>query len=331
VSPVRTVLGAGVAGLACALFAARHGPVRVCDRPPTSDAASVESVPAATLTLLLELGITPAELGVDRLVRCRTVAWDGAEPRTHPGPACAHVDRAALHVALRDRAATHPAVTLAGRVALDRAGPGCVDATGRRALGAATVHRPPRTWTASTVTTSAGASPDDGHLRLAAAADGYTYRLGSGRLTTLGWVGPGRVPRDAAALLRRVDDAGAGWLLGGFAVPADRPTHRRPAGAALPVACGDPRPVGDAALARDALAAQGTAIALSDACLAADPEIPAALLARRRTDATARHLHHLSAMVAACRFADAPVWAEYAVWLAEAAAGRWPQAASAQR
>ena len=98
-----TVLGSGVAAAACALFAARHGPVRLCGRPATPD-HSVESVPAATLTLLLELGITPVELDVDRLTRDRRVAWEDAEPAVHSGPACAHLDRAALHAALWERA-----------------------------------------------------------------------------------------------------------------------------------------------------------------------------------------------------------------------------------
>ena len=50
--------------------------------------------------------------------------------------------------------------------------------------------------------------------------------------------------------------------------PPAVPTCRRPAGLAIPVAGRGPVPIGDAALARDALASQGLSIGLSDACLA---------------------------------------------------------------
>ena len=55
---VHTVVGSGTTALACALFAARHGRVELAARLPRRRTRSVESVPAATLTLLLELGIT---------------------------------------------------------------------------------------------------------------------------------------------------------------------------------------------------------------------------------------------------------------------------------
>ena len=309
--PAITVLGAGVSGLACALVAARHGPVRLRDRPPGPQAPVVESVPAAALTLLLELGVVPAELGVHRLTRDRTVAWEQAEPQTHTGPACAHVDRAALHAALWRRVVGDPAVTVVGRGAAEATG--CVDATGRRALTATAVTRPPRTWTASTVTVPATA--DDGALRLAAAPDGYAYRLGSARWTTAGWVGPGRAPRTAAELHERVEAAAAGWLLDGLSPDPARPTLRRPAGVALPVRADGSAAIGDAALTRDALASQGLSIGLSDAWLAADPSTTAADLADRHADARRRHLRHLAVMVAECRFAREPVWAEYGAWL----------------
>jgi 2-polyprenyl-6-methoxyphenol hydroxylase-like FAD-dependent oxidoreductase len=311
VTAVDTVLGAGVAGLACALVAARYGPVRLHDRSPRPAAPVVESVPAATLTLLLELGIVPADVGVHRLTRDRTVAWEQAEPRTHTGPACAHVDRAALHAALWERATHDTAVTVAGRAVAAPAG--CVDATGRRAVTASAVERPPRTWTAATVTV---AGPTVDGLRLAAAPDGYAYRLGSAHWTTAGWVGPGRVPRTAAELHDRVGEAGAAWLLDGLVTDPGRATLRRPAGLALPARPGGPVAIGDAALTRDALASQGLSIGLSDAWLAADPATTAADLADRQLDARRRHLRHLGQMIAQCRFAGAPAWAEYGGWVA---------------
>jgi len=337
VSRVETVLGGGVAGVACALFAARLGPVRLYARPRTP-APALESVPAATLTLLLELGITPAELGVHRLTRERVVAWDSSTPVAHDGPACAHVDRSVLHNALWARVERDPAVTVTGSLdaALPEfgpAGPGWIDATGCRAVTAAAVHRPPRTWTAATVTVPL---TEPAGLRLAAAPDGYAYLVGGYRMVTVGWVGPGRPPRDAAELGSRIDTAGAGWLLdgtglldvpgspdhdglrpGGDTVPAAVSTVRRPAGLAIPVPAPGlgPISIGDAALTRDALASQGLSIGLSDACLAARSSTTPDELAARRADAARRHVKHLREMIESCRFAAAPAWAEYTAWL----------------
>ncbi len=165
-------------------------------------------------------------------------------------------------------------------------------------------------------------------LRLAAAPDGYAYLVAAADTTTVGWVGPNRPPRDSAALRRRVEGAGAAWLLGGFDLPPAVPTCRRPAGLAIPVAGRGPVPIGDAALARDALASQGLSIGLSDACLAAEPATTASAMADRWVDGVGRHLRHLRQTVAACRFADAPVWAEYATWLG--AVGQHFHAALAQ-
>jgi len=315
-----TVLGSGVAAAACALFAARHGPVRLCGRAATPD-PSVESVPAATLTLLLELGVTPPELDVDRLSRDRRVAWEHPDPTVHSGPACAHVDRAALHAALWNRALRHPDVQVTGRRGGLADGPGrVIDATGRRALTAADVLRPPRTWTAATISLPGGA---DRALHLAAAPDGYAYRLGSARRVTVGWVGPDRPPRDAAALARRIEESGCGWLLTGLDLPPGTATVRRPAGLAVSTAPPGVVPIGDAALTRDALASQGLSLALSDACLAADPAVTAAALAARRVDAVSRHLQHLRSTVAACRFSRSPAWAGYGAWLDGVASTTW--------
>ena len=254
---------------------------------------------------------------MDRLTRDRRVAWEDADPSVHGGPACAHLDRAALHAALWSRAVRHPAVHVTERQVTGRQGelpdgPGrVVDATGRRAVTALDVLRPPRTWTAAALSLPSDSDPG---LHLAAAPDGYAYRLGSARRVTVGWVGP-PAPRDAAALARRIADSGCGWLLTGVDLPPDTPTVRRPAGLAVSTAAPGVVPIGDAALTRDALASQGLSLALSDACLTADPAVPAAALVARRADAISRHLQHLRGTVAACRFADSLAWAGYAAWL----------------
>jgi 2-polyprenyl-6-methoxyphenol hydroxylase-like FAD-dependent oxidoreductase len=317
---VDTVVGSGVAGLACALFAAQHGPVRLYGGRARQGSRSlrrpgrvVESVPAATLTLLLELGLTPSELDVGELRRDRVVAWD-ADPRAHTGPVCAHIDRVALHAALWERVTANPAITVVDRAEPDRAASGWVDATGRRALSARTKLRPPRTWTASTVTVGPGRA--SGFLRFAAAPDGYAYRLGSARWTTVGWVGPGRPPRDAASLRHRIDTAGCGWLLEGCVLASAGPPDHRSASTSIPVpgACAGTA-IGDAALTRDALASQGVSLALSDACIVADPQVSRQAMVARTVDARSRHIQHMAGMVTSCRYADTPTWTEYAAWL----------------
>jgi hypothetical protein len=315
VSTTRTVVGSGTTALAAALFATHHGSVDLFARIRPGRSRSVESIPAAALTLLVELGITPDELDVAALSRRRLVAWEGSEPRALEGPACAHIDTAALHHALVRRAAHHPAVTF--RTELDKSTlrPGWVDATGRRAMSAHGHLRPPRTWTAAQVTVP---STDPGELRLAAAHDGYAYRLGSAHWTSIGWVGPDSPPLSGAELAARIECRGAAWLLDGVEIPDGALTYRRAASAAVPKPSGAAVAVGDAALARDALASQGVSIGLSDACLIADPATTMQDMAHRRDEAVSRHFRHLAEMAATCRYADAPSWSEYFAWIGRA-------------
>ena len=84
---------------------------------------------------------------------------------------------------------------------------------------------------------------------------------------------------------------------------------------AFPVAAGAAVPIGDAALTRDALASQGTAITLSDACQAADPRTADAELSARCADARGRHVRHLDEMLRTCRYAAEPTWEAYRCWL----------------
>jgi 2-polyprenyl-6-methoxyphenol hydroxylase-like FAD-dependent oxidoreductase len=311
----RTVVGSGTTALAAALFAAHGGPVDLYSRTRTARSRSVESIPAAALTLLVELGITPDELDVAALTKQRIVAWQDSEPRVLDGPSCAHIDTAALHHALLRRAATNAAVTF--RAGLDPSSlrPGWVDATGRRAVSARRHIRPPRTWTAALVTVP---STDAGELRLAAAHDGYAYRLGSAHWTSIGWVGPDRPPLTGEELRARIETRGAGWLLGGAQIPDGLVTQRRPASAAVPEPSNAAVPVGDAALARDALASQGVSIGLSDACLVADPETTLDDMTRRRKEAITRHFRHLAEMATTCRYAEALCWSEYLAWIGRA-------------
>jgi hypothetical protein len=311
-SASRTVVGSGATALAAALFATHNGTVDLYARMPPKRARSVESIPAAALNLLLELGVTPEELDVEGLSRPRLVAWEDSEILPVEGPACAHIDTAALHDAMTRRAMRHPAIRVQSPSGMPAPPAGWVDATGRRAVSARGHRRPPRTWTAALATVPAIGT---GELRLAAAHDGYAYRLGSARWTTIGWVAPGRPPLTGAELCARIQSQDAAWILDGIHIPDNQGTFRRPASAAVPESAGTAVPLGDAALARDALASQGVSIGLSDARLIAHPTMAADAMARRHQQAIGRHFHHLTDMVSRGRFAHAPSWSEYLAWI----------------
>lgn len=331
------VLGSGPVALAYALFAARLGPVVLRCRPPATVPA-VESVPAPLLTLLLELGVTPAELDVDHLTTQRLVAWDDPAPTERASPACAHLDRAALAGALWRRVQDCPDVHVVHAVHAEPggfAGEGwtaarLVDATGRRAVTARRHARPSPAWVATCCTLERGDL--DPTMRLAAGPSGYAYRLGSARWLTVGWVGPptgageeglgavdasgpGPPPRHAAELRRRLEDSSADWLAGEVDLHPGR-WSRRVASLDIPVATRAPDVVaiGDAALARDALASQGTSIGLSDARLAAGR---ATLhdLEHRHIDGRNRHLRSLRGVLATCRYRGLPAWSAYGRWV----------------
>lgn len=319
------VLGSGPVALAHALFTARTAPVILRCRPPATVPA-VESVPAPLLALLLEVGVTPAELDVDHLTTNRLVAWDAPTPIERQSPACAHLDRAALAGALWRRVQACPNIqilqpkprTPASTTGAEVTGPGwtadrLIDATGRRAITAHRHARPSPVWIATCWTLKR--DDLDPTMRLAAGPTGYAYRLGSARWLTVGWVAPGPPPRDAVQLHRRLDEEGAGWLIEG--VDFQHGTgSRRVASLDIPFVTRRPDVVaiGDAALARDALASQGTSIGLSDARLAAK-RTTLHDLERRRIEGLDRHLRSLTEVLTTCRYHNLPTWSCYRHWL----------------
>lgn len=333
------VVGSGPVALAHALFAAVAAPVILCGRwaqgpvrgsggagapgPPAGHVHAVERVPAGLLTLLLEVGVTPAELDVDRLTTTHVAAWDDG-PVERTGPACAHLDRAALDEALWQRVATCTGISVTGHGPWPGlpppgsrfAGPGwassrLVDATGRRALTARRHLRPARPWVATCCTVARAAL--DPTMMLAAGPGGYAYRLGSARWLTIAWVGPGSPPRDVAAFRNRLSKEGTDWLLDGMELEGGRWSHRV---ASLDIPVGADRPgltvIGDAAVARDALASQGTSIGLSDARLATRSS---GSVAHRHRDGLHRHLRSLGALLDTNRHQEHPNWSSYRRWL----------------
>jgi len=157
------VLGAGPVGLIAALQVVRCGRTAIivtrrlprADDPPRTDA-----VPAGLVALLLELGIDPRRIGVDRLYDVRVATWESAAPTASPAAKTAHVERPALELALLDRltgAHRVPIVLAPFRPPADgrAAGDGwrariLIDATGRAAVTAPHRQRPARPWVGRT-------------------------------------------------------------------------------------------------------------------------------------------------------------------------------------
>lgn len=322
------VLGAGPVGLVAALTLARNRRVALITHrlPAVTDSSRVEAVPAALLTLLLEFGVHPAELGVTRLYESRVSAWEAATPDTQASPVTAHLERPALELALLRRALATPRLDLIyGRVSsqlveqLGRAArPGCrlLDATGRRAVSAAARTQPPQPWGSRSFWVSNEHQQIDGTFRLAALPDGYVYRLGSASLAGLGFVGRGELLTASAEEIRRQLKAGGDdWILDGLP-PPDRMRPGKTAPASVQWAGGGAAlRIGDAALARDALSSQGLSCGISEALYVAAGEKLSDLLEVRQTEQRILHLQSLGQLISRCRYRRLQAWRCYAAFI----------------
>jgi 2-polyprenyl-6-methoxyphenol hydroxylase-like FAD-dependent oxidoreductase len=307
------ILGSGPVGLAAALALAGRGGARVVtsNPPAASDVPRVDMVPATFLAFLLELGIHPTQLGVRELHDSRLIAWSSATPDTVLSHSVAHVERPALELAMlaalermSARAVIPASVTdpanLAERV---------IDATGRRAVTATRVHGPKEPWIARVFSLRGAFDKADQAFRMAALPAGYTYRLASPGLLVVGVV----VSKSAADMTQSdiekyLSDAGAGWLLRGI---GSLDLFKAGKGGVASVqwstdATGTPR-VGDAALARDSLSAQGLASGIADAvAMVRDPN--AFHWSDRMREQRARHLRYLTRLLRRSRFrAESPL------------------------
>jgi hypothetical protein len=320
------VLGAGPVGLVAALLAARNAPTLLVRRPElkSDPVPRIETVPAAMVNFLIDVGVHPQRIGVDRLHDSRRVAWSQPQPVRHTGAAVAHIDHQELQRELSRVARASPRLDIIEDAAVPArsregwSGAGwrarqLIDATGRAAALAPRRIRAPRPWVARPFWSHA-AAPEERAFRLAALPFGYVYRLGSPRADAL-WIA-GRGPElraPAAALEEAVRRADAAWILEGL--PALESLH---AGRAFPISVQwtEDSPctaVGDAALARDVLSSQGIAAGFSSACYAAAIRSAhdSALVLQHQRAERARHLQSLSQLIASCRYAAAPEWVRY--------------------
>jgi 2-polyprenyl-6-methoxyphenol hydroxylase-like FAD-dependent oxidoreductase len=317
------IVGAGPAGLAAALALAGRARVRVITPtlPAPTDPPRVDVVPASFLALLVELGVHPAQLGVTTLHSVRRLAWGTAEPETVEGRAVAHIERPALELALLAALErTAAARIIPGTPAsVDACEGRAIDATGRRALSATRLIQPPDPFVARAFSWRGHFGSAQQVFAMAALPVGYVYRLATDRLMTVGVI----LCRSAASMstaeiARYIQTYGAEWVLEATAgLEAAEPGRGGIASVQWRVGKDHQLPVGDAALARDSLSAQGLAAGVADATSLVRDAEASANWRRRRDDQLHRHLHHLSAAIEHSRFRHAPTWAGYLGFLTQ--------------
>jgi hypothetical protein len=315
-----TILGAGPVGLIASLAAARRGPTTLVVKhwPPKLYKPRIDVLPAPFLTLMLELGIDPKQLGIESLHDTQLAAWDSARPAMRRRPASAHVERARLELALAAAVDRNSRITI--KIGIDErpslAGDLVIDATGRAAVSARQLQAPLQPWHAQSFGAAWSTSKAVQGFRIAALPAGYAYRVGDARYLMVGVIlcGAHFDPEKTEDYLRI---HGAGWLLSGLPALA---SMRRGRGGVCSIQWseGDQSPVrvGDASLARDSLASQGISIGGADALQLASRAITLSAWAERMADQRRRHIAALCATINQCRFNDRSVWAEYANFLA---------------
>jgi hypothetical protein len=327
----KAVLGGGPVGLITAIELSKYSKtVLVTQRvPDASSAPRLEAVPAAFINLLIELGVHPRRIGVDRLHDTRYLAWEQREPRVTNGPPAAYVERPALDFELFALVRRHKWLTtvIETKKPLFEGewwrGQGwrarvLFDATGRRAILASQRSRLPKPWIARTFWTMHAARPMDRTLRIAALPFGYAYRLSSARYDTLGVVGRGRYVGGAPGLLELgIKSNGGTWVLDGLpGLLSLNPGYVYPASVqwSRGAACIG---VGDAALARDILSSQGLAAGVSEAFYAAairDVE-DVRMFRSRQGEQREAHLGSLAKQIDTCEFRYTANWSEYAAFV----------------
>jgi hypothetical protein len=323
------VLGGGAVGTLAALCSARKSATVLIlrARATSSEIPRIETLPAPMLSLLIDYGVDPRRIGVERLYEIQHVAWECVDPEIRRGHAMAHVDKAQLTAELLSLASRNldilidPCAPSHGKTGWF--GPAwsarrLIDATGRAAATAVRRVTAPRPWVARPFWSAAPAPATMREFRIAALPNGYVYRVGSDQIDGLWIAGRGATlsasPHEVEAAIRL---AGADWLLEGL--PALESMH---SGRAFPVSVqwaegSTAIAVGDAALARDVLSSQGLAAGLSSACygVAAESENDLALLRQHQCAERASHLRSLSQLVAACRYGDFLEWRQFGDFL----------------
>jgi flavin-dependent dehydrogenase len=325
------VLGSGPVGIVAALELSKHYRTALITHqlPSADQVPRVEAVPASLLALLIEYGIHPRRVGVDRLHETRLIAWENNNFGKSIGPAAAHVERPALDLALLDALiiSRRVKIILSQKSASLEAVDGLrqqslrvIDATGRRSLTATTKIHPAKPWVGRIFLTSTKACSATREFRIAALPGGFAYRLATIRSINLGIVGRGKMlGGDPEEIERHLHEYEAGWVLEGLPPMADM-IPGRVSPASVQWAGGNvSRRIGDAALARDTLSSQGLACGISDALFAAGvrDDQGETRLSRRQFEQRLSHLASLANLIARCRFRDHDAWKEYEEFISD--------------
>ncbi len=325
--PPLTILGAGPVGLAAALYARQLGlAVEILtDRLPAhEDRCRLEVIPAQIIGLLVEFGIHPRAFGVERMHERRLTQWRSRDVIVSKAPPSAHVSRPALDLALlglaeskgvRIRPVGNSAAIMVGD-AVD-AGTLVLDATGRSATTALCIARPKVPLVSRTFIQSTGGTSCPDGFAIAAGCDGYVYRLCNSQQDILGVVGHGGLLRGSARNVVESIHSFAPWITAGLNTDRLEPGS---AGAAslqwCVTATEGVQPIGDARIARDALASQGLAIGFTEAL-----RVVSAVAAQKAVDLSmttaqlAQHRRRVGDLIIESPFSLSPEWRQYLAFL----------------
>jgi flavin-dependent dehydrogenase len=319
------VLGAGPVGLVAALHARRLNlPVEIWANrlPSPDDPCRIEAIPAQLVALLVELGVYPRELGVDRLFEQRVTQWRSREVVNSAAPASAHVARPALELSLLKLAA-RAGVRLCEGVkvgdirSITNADATILDATGRVASTALHVVRAEAPLVARTFVQATRTADALTGFAIAAGPDGYAYRLSNVRQVALGVVGQGSLLRgNLQTVINRVRTF-APWIVEGL--DPDAADAGSSGAASLQWCAGSDShvlPIGDAYIARDALASQGLAIGIGHALRTVSALANGGPVDLAGTPLQVeQHRRRVEALIADSPFSAAPDWRRYREFL----------------
>lgn len=325
------IIGGGPAGAALAATLAAHGRRVLLIDPCEPPAPRVESLVPDGARLAQELGLGPAldAAALGEAVAIRSFWRREAEHRAFGAPRPLLLDRARLHAALRREAERRGAETLRARARIvdGAASVGgaalpahlVIDARGRRARSAR--QAPPLAALPFHGSVAGVPAPE---MRIEALADGWIWAcagptglLAGALFTDPGALAGGGAEARAARLRRLLSTAET--TRGAAGLRAGRPVAAGLEAAPDPLAAPAVLRIGDAALARDPVAAHGLAHAFRSAAQAAAAVEtmldPAGEADAARAFLRARHAESLAAAIAATGRAyaeqdrrDGPFW-----------------------
>jgi flavin-dependent dehydrogenase len=326
------VLGAGPIGMIAALELSRSYQTALVTRtlPSPDEQPRVEAVPASLLTLLMEYGIHPPQIGAQCLHEFSLIAWEEEVFVKRPGPLCAHIERPALDLALLKLLAGSTRVDILVRhqaeyvraviEAARRHELRVIDATGRAAVSANKRICASKPWAARTFLASTDRCTAGSELRIAALPGGFVYRLGAAKHLVLGIVGRSEtIGKNHQDLEQLLQESGGEFILEGLPSVADMTPGRISVASAQWTSGDMATRIGDAALARDTLSSQGLATGISEALYAGAirDEEDESLLSLRQDEQRAAHLRSLASLIAKCRFRECNAWRDYGHFIRE--------------